>query len=226
MNTNRPRPFHCENPAFPCRCRAKILNRNVGRWFCSYCTSQNYNVLNRCSRPGCTLPGRCVNKDTGDWYCGEEHGHQCDILVPRPEGCGWPARRLPCSQIAWRTHEDRQWICEDHFVEYHVGPGHLAFRALPRPFDSANSPVESSHTPLGTNSEWIDLNRFSAALDSVDSLLNGDCPICRTPKIQWRRLGVCGHELCDDCLREQMRSSLQNKFLCPFDRRPLFDFPL
>lgn len=209
---------------FPCRCRAQILNRNVGRWYCAYCTSQNYNALNQCSR--CSLPGKCVNKVTGEWFCGEDHGHQCDIMVPRPHGCGWPAWRLPCSQLAWRTHQSRQYICEDHFVEYYTRMGHLSFRTLPQSFEPTSIPTASSFTSLGASTQWIDLDRFSTVSDNVDSVLERECPICRGLKLKWRRLTECGHELCEECLREQMRSSLRNKDLCPFDRRPMFDLPL
>lgn len=215
MNIERARPVLCESLWFPCPCFAQIFNRNVGRWYCAYCTSRSYNALNRCCR--CNLPGRCINKDTGDWFC-EEHGHQCDVLVPRPPGCGWPARNLPCSQLARMFHHDGHCICDDHLAETSVYPSSLAFRTLSGQFDSTHDSPSSSLANLNSGHGFLDLNSFSTVVER-------ECPICLVPKVRWRRLRVCGHEVCEECLAEQVRSSLRNRFLCPFDRRPLLDVP-
>ncbi|KAF2451543.1 hypothetical protein P171DRAFT_438256 [Karstenula rhodostoma CBS 690.94] len=103
-------------------------------------------------------------------------------------------------------------------MEISVHPNSLAFRTLPDLFDSTNVSPSSSFIPLEGDHEFIDLDSFSTVVER-------DCPICLAPKVKWRRLRTCGHELCEDCLREQMHSSLQNKFLCPFDRRSFFDSP-
>ncbi|KAF1965260.1 hypothetical protein BU23DRAFT_392626, partial [Bimuria novae-zelandiae CBS 107.79] len=58
-------------------------------------------------------------------------------------------------------------------------------------------------------------------LDEFSTVVEHYCPICLEPKIKRRRLTACGHELCEDCLRNQLRSSLHNRFLCPFDRRSI-----
>lgn len=215
MTTRRARPHLCESPTFLCPCPAQVYNRTVGRWYCAYCTSQSYSALNRCCR--CHLPGQCVDKYTGNWYCGE-HGRQCDVLVPRPPGCGWPARRLPCSQRSLRFSQGGNYICDDHFEEVAVRPDGVVFRLSRVPTADLDDALEYSLTALDADGEVLDLDSFS-------SVVERDCPICLSPKIKWRRLTACGHELCEDCLKEQMRSSLHNKFLCPFDRRPLFDLP-
>lgn len=213
MADSRTRPSLCECPAFVCPCPAHIYNRAVGQWYCAYCTSRNYTALNRCCV--CALPGRCVEKDSGDWYC-DEHGHQCDVLVPLPEGCGWLARNLPCSQISRMFDSNGRYICHDHLEELVSDGGTLRFRSAGLRISADDIPDNASLGSLDFDGEVIDL-------DGISTVIEGECPICLEPKVTWRRLKACGHELCAGCLRELICSSLENRFLCPFDRRPLFD---
>ena len=213
MSGPRDPPSSCESPAFACPCPAQIYNRAVGHWFCAYCSSQNYTALNLCRL--CAQAGRCVDKETGDWYCGE-HGHQCDVVVPRPERCGWPVRKLPCFQLA-RMHDfDGRNICHDHLQELITHHGTLRFRSPGLQIRVQNVFDRSAPTPLLVNGETFNL-------DNISTLTERECPICRGPRVRWRRLKACGHEICETCLREQMSSTLANRFLCPFGRRSLFD---
>lgn len=207
------RPLFCECPTFVCPCIALIYNRTVGRWYCAYCTSRSYTILNRCCL--CHLPGRCVDKDTGEWYC-NDHGHQCDVLVPRPEGCGWPARNLPCSQLAQLLSSNGRYMCHDHLEEMIAGEGNVNLRPLHPQANIDHLLLDAPPTPLDHEGELVDLDAFS-------TLVERDCPICLEPKFKWRRLTTCGHELCEECLQRQLRSSIHNRLLCPFDRRSLFD---
>ena len=170
-------------------------------------------LLNRCHT--CDRPGRCVDKDTEAWYC-EEHGRQCDVLVPRPEGCVSRARNLPCSQMAHMRHQDGHFVCEDHLDDIFAARGVVTIRSLQPRTGVEDSSAGASIGPLDNDGESVDL-------DEISTIANKECPICLEPKAKWRILKACGHELCEDCLREQLRSSLFRGLLCPFDRRLLFD---
>ena len=108
-----------------------------------------------------------------------------------------------------------RYVCDDHLDAIIMDRGIVTFRPRYLHADIDNPAAGSSLTPLDFNGELIDL-------DNISTVVERECPICLGPKIKWR-LKACGHEICEDCLREQMRSSLHKKFLCPFDRRSLFD---
>lgn len=213
----RARPDRCESPNFRCPCAAIIWSRVHRKWLCGYCTSHKYTPQIRCSLDGCFGPGRSVEKDTGNWYC-DAHGHQCEVYVARPEGCRWPSLNLVCSQEARTMDQNRQYICDDHLEEMAAHPNR-PLRLTVAHYDG--SVEDAAESP--TNIQEDDV--VSIDLDVFSTVVERNCPICFEPKLKWRKLTSCGHELCEECLHNQILSSFRNRFLCPFDRRPFFGLP-
>ena len=105
-----------------------------------------------------------------------------------------------------------RYVCDDHLDDIVAARGGLTFRPL------------RSHAGFGVlrQDESLGADRL-IHLDFISRVVERECPICMEPKAKWRALKVCGHELCEDCLQEQLLSTLDNRFSCPFDRRSLFD---
>ena len=116
-------------------------------------------------------------------------------------------------------HHAGHFLCDDHLDDVSAARGVVTIRSLQPRAEVEDSSAGTSIAPLDDDDESVDLDEISTVADR-------ECPICLEPKAKWRILKACGHELCEDCLRAQVGSSLDNRFLCPFDRRLLFDLPV
>ncbi|KAH9867188.1 hypothetical protein IAQ61_007780 [Plenodomus lingam] len=66
--------------------------------------------------------------------------------------------------------------------------------------------------------------RLIAILDSVSTEVDTQCSICLEPQRSMRRLEVCGHMFCADCLMAQMKSKMVRRYDCALCRRSLLAF--
>ncbi|KAH9866019.1 hypothetical protein J1614_008583 [Plenodomus biglobosus] len=66
--------------------------------------------------------------------------------------------------------------------------------------------------------------RLVAILDRVSTEVDTECSICLEPQRSMRRLGVCGHMFCADCLVKQMKSRMIRRYDCALCRRRILTF--
>ncbi|KAF2851605.1 hypothetical protein T440DRAFT_393927, partial [Plenodomus tracheiphilus IPT5] len=61
--------------------------------------------------------------------------------------------------------------------------------------------------------------RICTILDRISTEVDTECSICLETHRSMRRLGVCGHMFCADCLVKQMKSTMVRRYSCALCRK-------
>jgi hypothetical protein len=69
--------------------------------------------------------------------------------------------------------------------------------------------------------EHVNMDGFSIPVEAAESL-NLHCGLCDDTDARLRRLKICGHEFCEDCLKSQLEANHECRYKCALCRADFF----
>jgi len=214
----------CPNPAL-------VYYASSDNWLCGYCIGDTRMGLPLCTEDGWRR-GSCVDSESQQWLC-DTHADRCEAILGRPQGqsIGNSHRCMRIGALCESNLLDR-YYCTEHM------PDNQGLHDTEPVADVAISPPTISQTLLytphlaGVVSVLRDHPEIAVAtlnlashhnLDIFSTVVDTECCICFESQRSMRRIIVCNHMFCEECLSKQVNGRYARAHDCPLCRKDIFD---